>query len=121
MDNQNLSPREQELLRQVAELTQKYEECSNALKASKVMTKRLKDNYIALEQEHNKILRSRGWRVLFAFYKVQDKLLPTGSIRFKIARKAAKVLLSPFWFLSSKRKKKKPFGARCFSLCRYGV
>lgn len=111
MENQNLTPREQELLRQIAELEQKYQECNNALSASRVMSKRLKDNYVALEQEHNKILRSRGWRVLFTFYKLQDKLLPVGSRRFKIARKVAKILLSPFWFLSSKRKKKTVQGA----------
>ncbi len=108
MKDNNLSAQEIEQLKaQLAELNQKYEECSNALKASNVMVRRLKDNYVALEQAHNKILRSRGWRVLFSFYKIQNKLLPVGSKRFKIARKTAKILLSPFWFLASKLKKKK--------------
>ena len=108
MKDNNLSAQEIEQLKaQLAELNQKYEECSNALKASNVMVRRLKDNYVALEQAHNKILRSRGWRVLFSFYKIQNKLLPVGSTRFKIARKTAKILLSPFWFLASKLKKKK--------------
>lgn len=108
MKDNNLSAQEIEQLKaQLAELNQKYEECSNALKASNVMVRRIKDNYVALEQAHNKILRSRGWRVLFTFYKIQNKLLPVGSKRFKIARKTAKILLSPFWFLASKLKKKK--------------
>lgn len=111
MSDNNLSMQEVELLKaQLAELSQKYEESESALNATKVMANRLKDNYIALEQAHNKILRSRGWRVLFAFYKVQDKLLPTGSKRYKIVRASAKLLLKPFWFIASKFKRKHSFG-----------
>lgn len=107
MNDNNLSKQDlQQLEAQLAELNQKYEECSNALKASNVMVRRLKDNYVALEQEHNKILRSRGWRILHLFYRVQNKLLPVGSRRFRAARAVAKFLLSPVWFLLSKLKKK---------------
>ncbi len=108
MKDNNVSAQEvQQLKAQLAELNQKYEECSSALKASNVMVRRLKDNYVALEQAHNKILRSRGWHVLFTFYKIQNKLLPIGTKRFKISRAIAKFLLAPFWLISSRVKKKK--------------
>lgn len=111
MNDNNLSMQEIELLKsQLAELNQKYEESENALKATKLMANRLKDNYVALEQEHNKIMRSRGWRVLFTYYKIQDKLLPTGSKRYKAVRATAKFLLKPFWFVASKFKRNHSFG-----------
>ena len=90
-----------ELKKEFEELKTKYEEVNNSLKASKVMLSRLNSSYIELEQAHNKVLLSRGWRLIVAIQGVRNRIMPIESRRWKIFKGIVKPILKPFlWFVN---------------------
>ncbi len=94
-------------------LKQKYEESATALGASKVMLNRLNESYTKLQQEHQGILNSRGYRLLLKLYNLRNILMPLGSVRWAIVKGILKPLLFPFLYLGRKisaKRKKKGFG-----------
>ncbi len=118
MDNQDLKTELQKLSEDFDKLKKEYDECSNALKASKIMVKRLNESYIKLEQQHHKVIASRGWRLINIFYSLRNILMPLGSRRWAVAKAILKPLLKPlFWTMkkiSAARKKRKGFSSGDF-------
>lgn len=99
-----------ELKKEFEELQSKYEEANNSLKASKVMISRLNSSYIELEQAHNKVLLSRGWRLIVAIQGIRNKLMPIDSRRWKIFKGIVKPILKPFLWCAKKFGSKGPRG-----------
>lgn len=90
------------LKKEFEELKTKYEELDNSLKASKVMLSRLNSSYIELEQAHNKVLLSRGWRLLVAIQGIRNRIMPIESRRWKIFKSIVKPILKPFLWCAKK-------------------
>lgn len=76
------------------EAEQRYNECSNALKNSEVMVRQLRDNYISVEQDYNRVVRSRGWRIINVCYKIRDVVVPKGSLRYNVIKSIVKPVLT---------------------------
>lgn len=91
-----------ELKKELEELQGKYNELNNSLKASKVMLSRLNSSYIELEQAHNKVLLSRGWRLIVALQGIRNKIMPIDSRRWKIFKGIVKPILKPFFWCAKK-------------------
>ncbi len=99
-----------ELKNELEQLRKNYEAQSDSLKATKVMLSRLNSSYIELEQEHNKVLNSRGWRLIVAIQGVRNRIMPLGSRRWKIFKAVAKPILKPFFWCFKKLGSKKQRG-----------
>lgn len=104
MDNDNLKAQLSALEEDFKELKKRYDECSNALKASKVMVNRLNESYIKLEQQHEKVMHSRGWRLIVFLCNIRNVILPFGSKRWEFVKCVAKPILKPFFWCGKKIK-----------------
>ncbi len=113
MNNDNFKAELEQLREDFADLERKYEECNNSLNASRVMVNRLSESYIKLEQQHHKIINSRGWRLINVFYSLRNILMPLGSVRWAIIKGILKPILKPFLWAFKKanaaRKKRNGF------------
>ncbi len=104
MDNDNLKAQLSDLEEDFKELKKRYDECENALKASKIMVNRLNENYIKLEQQHNKVINSRGWRLIIFLCNIRNVIMPFGSKRWEFVKGVAKPILKPFLWCGKKIK-----------------
>ncbi len=113
MDNENLKAQLLALQEEFDELKKRYDECSNALDASKIMVNRLKDSYIKLEQQHRRVINSRGWKLINVFYHIRNVLMPLGSRRWAIVKGILKPILKPFLWCGKKiaARKRKGFSS----------
>lgn len=100
-----------ELKSELEQLKKKYEEQSDSLKASKVMLSRINSSYIELEQEHNKVLNSRGWKLIVAIQGVRNRIMPLGSRRWNVFKAIAKPILKPFFWCFKRLGAKKQRGS----------
>ncbi len=68
------------------------EACDDANAASFEKINRLGEENRMLRESLNRIYGSRGWRYLCFCYRLKDRLIPRGSMRYKIARKLFRIL-----------------------------
>ena len=84
----------QELQKQNNELGAQNERANTALQNSETMVRRLRDNYISMEQLHHQIINSRGYRLLNLYYRIRVALIPNGSLRYKVVKAIVKPFLT---------------------------
>ena len=74
-------------------LSVQLEEAVNARQATERMIQIIRQSYESMETHYNKIMRSRGWRLLNYLYDFRNTVLPVNSRRDKLARALVRPIL----------------------------